>query len=140
MRFADPLSVTCPSCGKNGSYAPRDLVALRSRCRYCSSSLESVGREMRVQLSNWSAYLAKIHLAIDLERVLAIDVSDADLDAMKTPLDLIRFFRDRSSVAGSLRDIENEVLAALARSRRTTANRMDLQLDFAELFSVDEHT
>src|ERR1700752_344227 len=113
MRFANPLSVTCPNCGKTDNYAPRDLVALRSRCRHCSSSLEPVGREMRAQLSSWRAYLAKIDLAIELERVFAIDVTDAELDAMKTPLDFLQFFRDRSSVAGSLKDIESEVLSWL---------------------------
>jgi hypothetical protein len=97
---------------------------------------------MRAELSSWSAYLAKMDLALELERVFAIDVSDADvdaLDAMKTPLDVLQFFRDRSSVAGSLQDIEGEVLSWLARVRRTPANPMDLQLDFTELFSVKGH-
>ena len=94
---------------------------------------------MRTQLSSWSAHAAKIDLALELERVFAIDIPEADLDAMKAPLDLLQFFRDRSSVAGSSHDIESEVLAWLARVRRTTASPADLQLDFAQLFSVKEH-
>lgn len=81
-------------------------------------------------------------LALELESVLAVEVTDADvdtLDEMKTPLDLVQFFRDRARVAGSSKDIEGEVLAALARVRGTTVNPLDLQLDFTDLFSVKAH-
>lgn len=94
---------------------------------------------MRAQLSRWSGYWAKIDLAIELERVFAIEIADADLDAMNTPLDLAQFFRDRASVAGSPNDIESELLAWLARVRGTTASPVDLQRDFTELFSVEAH-
>lgn len=139
MRFADPLSVVCPSCDKEGGYAPRDLVALRARCQHCSSSLDSIGREMRADLSGWSGYLAKLDLAIELERVFEIEITDADLELMKTPFDVLQFYRGRSNVAATSKDLDREVLAWLARARSTTATASDLQLDFAELFSVKEH-
>ncbi len=137
MRFADSLVVRCPSCSKDDSYAPRDLVALRSLCRYCSSSLEAVGREMREGLSGWSGYLAKIDMAIALERAFGIEPTDDDLDTIKTPLDLAQFFRARANVDDS--DVEGEALAWLTRVRPGTAGASELQLDFAELFPVTEH-
>jgi hypothetical protein len=139
MRFANPLSVVCPSCGKEGSYAPRDLVALRSRCQQCSSSLETIGLELRADLSSWSGYLAKIGMTIELERVVEIEATDADLELMKTPFDVLQFYRARSNAAVSSKDLEREALAWLTRVRSTTATPMDLQLDFAELFAVKEH-
>lgn len=92
---------------------------------------------MRAELSSWSAYLATMDLAIELERVCAIEVTDDDLDAMKTPLDLVRFFRERSS--GSSKDVESEALAWLTRVRGSRASPVDLQLEFTQLFSVKEH-
>lgn len=138
MRYANPLSVVCPSCGKEGGYAPGDLVALRSRCQHCSSSLESIGLEMRADLSSWSGYLAKMDLTIELERVFKIEITDADLELMKTPLDVLQFYQARSNAAAS-KDLEREALAWLTRVRSTTATPADLQLDFTELFSVKEH-
>jgi hypothetical protein len=136
MRFADSLSVVCPSCGKEDGYAPRDLVALRSRCKHCSSSLESVGLEMRAGLSSWSGYLAKIDLSLELERVCAIAATDADLENMKTPL---QFYRARSDAAASSNDLEHDALTWLTRVRSTNASSMDLQRDFEDLFAVGEH-
>ncbi|HEY0683459.1 MAG TPA: hypothetical protein VGD45_14085 [Steroidobacter sp.] len=137
MLFSDPLLIRCPSCGKEGSYAPRDLVALRSLCRHCSLSLDAVGQEMREGLSSWSGYLAKIDMAIEFERLFGIQPTDADLDTIKTPLDLVKFFRGRVSVGDS--DVEGEAFAWLTRVRPATASRDELQLDFTELFSVTEH-
>ena len=95
---------------------------------------------MRAGLSSWSAFLATMDLATELERVFAVEVfSDDDLDAMKTPLDLVQFFRGRSGDAASSKDIESEALAWLSRVRGTTATPMDLQLDFTQLFSVERH-
>lgn len=139
MLFADPLVVRCPSCSKEGSYAPRDLVALRSLCRHCSSSLEAVGREMREGLSGWSGYVAKLDMAIEFEQIFGIEPTDDDLEPIKTPLDLVQFFRARASVADATKDIEGEALAWLTRVRPATASPDELQRDFTELFPVTEH-
>lgn len=138
MRFADPLAVVCPSCGKKDGYSPRDLVALRSRCQHCSASLESVGREMRQELSRWSGYLAKMDMALEFERIVGVEVADADLEGMKTPLDVLQFYRARSKAA-STKNMEAEALAWLTRVRSASASAMDLQRDFAELFAVEGH-
>lgn len=49
MRFAAPLSFTCPSCGKHGSYAPPDLV--------------------REQLRSWRADLATMDVTTGSSQV-----------------------------------------------------------------------
>jgi hypothetical protein len=139
MRFANPLSVVCPSCRKEDGYAPGDLVALRSRCKHCSSSLESVGLEMRADLSSWSGYLAKIDLSLELERVFAIEATDADMENMKTPSDVLQFYRARSDAAASSKDLEHDALTWLTRVRSTNASPTDLQRDFEDLFAVGEH-
>jgi len=139
MRFADPLSVVCSSCGKEGSYAPRDLVALRSRCLHCSSSLESIGQEMRGHLSDWSGYLAKIDLAIALERVSSLEIPDAELETLRTPFEVLQFYRSRPTSAASYEDLEIEALTWLTLARHTTACSGDLEREFTELFSVKEH-
>src|SRR5687767_9147878 len=117
MRFANPLSVVCPSCGKEDGYAPRDLVALRARCRHCSASLEAVGREMRAGLSSWSGYQAKMDMVLALEDVCGIEATDADLENMNTPLDVVQFYRARSEAAASSEALEREALAWLTRVR-----------------------
>ncbi|MFC4310508.1 hypothetical protein ACFPN2_15560 [Steroidobacter flavus] len=139
MRFVDPCPVVCPGCGKESRYPPRELVALSSICHHCSTSLESVGREMRAGLSSWSAHLAKMNMAVELERVFGIEASDADLEQIKVPVDFVRFIRNRAGVAASSKDVDSEVLAALTRTRQTTANISDLKVAFEALFPVAEH-
>jgi hypothetical protein len=140
MRFANPLSVICPSCGKEDGYAPGDLVALRARCRHCSSTLESVGHDMREELSRWSGYLAKMDMALEFERVFEIEITDADLEDMKTPVDVLQFYRTRSDAAASSNELERDALTWLTRVRpNTPAKPTDLQLTFEELFAVEAH-
>jgi len=135
MQFANPYAVTCPSCAKVGGYHPRALVSLRSRCQHCEAPLDSVGREMRAQLTEWNAYVARIEMAIELERAFGVTVEDADLDAMETPFDFVRLLRAQSIT----RPIESEVVAVLSRVRRASAGTNDLRRNFTDLFPVEEH-
>lgn len=134
MRFADPLSVTCPACGHAGDYPPRELVALRSRCERCAASLESIGLGMRSKLSEWSAHLSRMAVAIELEQAFGATFTDADLEAIKKPVDFVTFFRDRSAS-----EIAGAVIAALTRLCRTPATADDMQRSFAEIFPITEH-
>lgn len=94
---------------------------------------------MRAGLSRWSGYLAKIDMTIELERVFGIEIPDADLELMKTPFDVLQFYRTRSDAAASSKDLERDALAWLTRVRPTAASPMDLQRDFEDLFSVEAH-
>ena len=134
MRFADPLSITCPACGHAGDYPPRELVALRSRCERCAASFESIGRGMRSELSEWSAHLSCMAVAIELEQAFGTTFPDADLEAIKKPIDFVTFIRGRSAS-----DVEGALIAALTRLCGTPATADDMQRSFAEIFPVTEH-
>jgi hypothetical protein len=88
---------------------------------------------MRAGLSEWSAYEAKITIALELERIYGIEVSDTDIDAVKTPLDFLSLYR------GPADEVESNILATLSQMRGVAASPPDLQLDFTELFRVTEH-
>lgn len=94
---------------------------------------------MREGLSSWSGYLAKIDMAIELERVFGFEPSDDDLERIKIPFDFVQLIRDRAGEAGSSADIQSEVLAALTRSRKAAASPADLHIAFEQLFSVTTH-
>ena len=134
MKFANPYTVACPSCHRTGNYAPRDLVALRVTCEHCSASLDSVGREMRSQLAEWTSYVAKIEMAIELERMFDVSITDAQIDSLRRPLD----FAPLLNGSRRRRPVEASILAALALWRRAPVDAHDLHRPFAELFPIGE--
>jgi hypothetical protein len=136
MKFANPYVVDCPSCQRSGNYTPRDLVALRALCQHCSASLDSIGRDMRSQVAEWTAYVAKIEMAIELERMFGVQISDAEIDSLRRPSDFASLLRG----APRHRPIEASILAALGLWRGAPVEARDLQRSFTELFPIEDVT
>jgi hypothetical protein len=138
MRFANPLSVECPTCGTVSNPKPRDLVALEARCS-CGASLEKIGREMRAELTNWNAYVARIELALGIEKIYDLEIGDEDLERMSTPSDMVAFVSRAMGGQARVESIAEGITAELGRLRGSASANADLGRQFFELFEVREH-
>jgi hypothetical protein len=133
MHFADPLSVTCQACKHTGSYAVRELIALRSQCQHCSASLETAGQDMRAQIAEVNAFTAKVCIAFELEEMFDVTVADPELEnieAIQRPSDFGQYLQ----ASQRCQDVEGGILMALAKISSTPVDERDLCRTFAELF------
>jgi hypothetical protein len=79
MKFADPLNVTCPGCGKRGSYSVESLLALEAKCADCGYSLAAIGEKMHSQIKEVRNFSIASRLTFEIEDFdAAIKYDDAD--------------------------------------------------------------
>jgi hypothetical protein len=136
MKFQDPFQTACPSCGIQGKHSVRTLLALQARCPACGSGLETLGREMKAQLVQWSAYIGKIEAAILLEKQLGISINDPELDAAETGMDLVALVRTKlAAPISETRNVPEVVRAAITATRRTETSLEQLYLPLEKLLA-----
>jgi hypothetical protein len=78
MKFAHPLSVTCPSCGEASGQSPNDLLALRATCPACGGSLNEVGARMGARRDEVSAVAAWASVLLQIEDRLGVCIIDEE--------------------------------------------------------------
>jgi hypothetical protein len=135
MQYQDPLQVTCPSCGVEGTHRVRTLLELRARCAVCDAALDLVGREMRQHLAEWATFVGKVEVAMDLESTFKISLSDPELEAAQRGMDLVAIIRAKlSPLAPDGLAVAEIVRAAIARARRLETSPDQLATPFPDLF------
>jgi len=132
MKYRDPLQIACPSCGVEGAHSVRMLLALQARCTECQASLATIGHEMRTQLVAWSTFIGKVETAVELEAALGVSLSDPELEAAQTGLDLVTLIQGKLS--RSAPDLTEAVRAAVTATRRIETSLEQLRLPLERLF------
>ncbi|MFO1349910.1 MAG: hypothetical protein U1F68_04205 [Gammaproteobacteria bacterium] len=87
---------------------------------------------MRALVAEVRAFVAMMDMALELERVFGVTITEAELESIQCPSDFAQYLQ------GSQRrgNVEASIVAALALVRRTSADERDLHRTFAELFPL----
>jgi len=67
MKFNDPYSIVCSTCGVGSKLPVKELLARQARCPSCGQVLTDVSDGMHAALDKWSDYVAAIVLTVQLE-------------------------------------------------------------------------
>ena len=67
MKFKDPYSIVCSTCGIGSKLPVKELLARQARCPSCGQLLTDVSDRMYAALDMWSDYVAAIVLTIQIE-------------------------------------------------------------------------
>jgi hypothetical protein len=67
MKFKDPYSIVCSTCGIGSKLPVKELLARQARCPSCGQLLTDVSDRMYAALEMWSDYVAAIVLTIQIE-------------------------------------------------------------------------
>ena len=125
MKYQDPFQITCPACRATGSHSVRSLLALQARCTGCGVALETVGREMNAQRVQWSTFFGKVEIAMLLEKKFGVSISDQELDAANTGMDLVELIRAKLALTTSKASDAPEIV----RAAITTVRQSEISLD-----------
>jgi hypothetical protein len=136
MQFKDPFQVACQSCGSRGEHRVRELLNLRAICGACGVVLDRAGREMRATMTEVATLFGTIDAVLDLEKPLGTVITDADLEPVRTGLDLLSVIRGKMTGDGS-ENLAQCVRAALEAARRAPTSLADLERPLADLFAGD---
>jgi hypothetical protein len=92
---------------------------------------------MREQIKDWVGYVARIEIALELERIFGIEITDAELERIEVPSDFVTLV---SALAPAIahHQAAAQVLSALTRARREKTDAAELNQTFTELFSAHE--
>jgi transcription elongation factor Elf1 len=69
MKFDDPLSVTCPGCGKSGFYRVKALLTLEAKCIVCGHSLAAAGEDVHRLLKKVDNFSIAMRLVSEIEEL-----------------------------------------------------------------------
>ncbi|MCP4355459.1 MAG: hypothetical protein GY793_07465 [Proteobacteria bacterium] len=78
MKWMDPLSATCSSCGAEDKYSVETLRSLTATCISCGYRLASVGKDMINAEKNNSAFIQTTYCILELESLLNINLEETD--------------------------------------------------------------
>ena len=67
MKFKDPYSIVCSTCGVGSNLPVKELLARQAKCPSCGRLLTDISDRMHATLDKLSDYVAAIVLAIRLE-------------------------------------------------------------------------
>lgn len=90
MKFKDPYSIVCSTCGVGSKLPVKELLARQARCPSCEQLLTDVSDRMHAALDKWSDYVAAIVLTVQLEEQNpGLRYDDAVLETIHSLQDLV---------------------------------------------------
>lgn len=90
MKFNDPYSIVCSTCGVGSKLPVKELLARQARCPSCGQVLTDVSDGMHAALDKWSDYVAAIVLTVQLEEQNpGFRYDDAVLETIHSLQDLV---------------------------------------------------
>lgn len=84
MKFIDPMLVTCIHCSMASEQRVEDLLGFLASCPSCGSNLNDVGQNMCVTCDESNDYFIRVFIALDLEKKLGTEITDAELKDART--------------------------------------------------------
>jgi hypothetical protein len=83
MKFIDPSTYTCPTCGHEGTKAVCEMLTEKAVCDECSASLGVIGKRMNDLVDeNWAFHYA-VELLMRIEDEHAVIVPDSAVEAVR---------------------------------------------------------
>ena len=137
MKYIDPLPVKCVDCDQKYAYAVKDLLSQQVLCKSCGRSLSYVGKEMQSNIDEWTAYLLKVELAIEVENIIKpLTLTDDELEEMGKVKDLIQLIQHRARMKSD--KAERAVLVAInslrSRNKSQSISSLPNELKFNEIY------
>jgi hypothetical protein len=91
MKFKDPYSIVCSTCGVGSKLPVKELLARQAKCPSCGQLLTDVNDRMHAALDKWSDHVAAIVLTVQLEEQNSgLRYDDAVLDLTASSYSKVR--------------------------------------------------
>lgn len=128
MKFIDPHPVTCPNCQETHDYVLNNLLNLIAVCKSCGYNLSSIGQEMNDRLDDWSLFVMRIELIIELEKNLNVHYIDEEVEQLVTIEDVITLTASKASGRYDREQIKQQVYEAIAEVGEYIPSQLDSKM------------
>ena len=132
MRFIDPHPVTCPNCQETHEYVLDDLLNLKAACKSCGYDLSSIGQKMNDQLDDWSLFVMRVELIIELEKKFDIRYIDEEIEQLVTIGDVIALTTTKASDHYDQGQIGQQVYEAIAEIGEYIPSQLDAEMSLMD--------